>query len=134
MPEFVVYHLRATEDQIRRINGSTTNSALSNAVVDATLNGKSDDALDHDLYAPVAVVSAQDLTGVFRDTNHIESDWAQNESVLKVDTPVRSTSVGDIVLDATSGNAWTCAPIGWDEISEPTHLTLLKNMGKQFRQ
>ena len=134
MPEFVVYHLRATEDQIKRINSSATNSALSNAVVDATLNGKSDDALEHDLYAPVAVVSAKNLTEVFRDTNHIESDWTQNESVVKVDTPVRSTSVGDIVLNANSGTAWTCAPMGWDEISEANHLTLLQNMGKQFLQ
>ena len=65
-------------------------------------------------YELVANVETTELEDVFRLTNHIE--WEKNSQVEEV-KPSRSTSVGDIVVDAT-GHAFLCERIGWKEIAK----------------
>lgn len=53
----------------------------------------------------VADVEARSLNQVFELTNHIESDWTENEGVSAVPGRHRSTSVGDVYL---SGSDFYC--------------------------
>lgn len=59
----------------------------------------------------------------FTQTNHIESDWRNNEGVTAFgNEPLRSTSVGDIVAFCEKDNFhrisyWFCDVIGWKKVS-----------------
>ena len=70
-------------------------------------------------YKMVAVVEADDIDRAFRDTNHIESDWQDNESVVCLFGKAnnRSTSVGDIVVDMDTQERYICASFGWDKVA-----------------
>lgn len=50
----------------------------------------------------VATVECEDLEQVFALTNHIEQNWTTNKEVIWFKSKrVRSTSVGDVVIDST---------------------------------
>jgi hypothetical protein len=67
-------------------------------------------------FTHVADVLTTQVEAVFELTNHIDSDWTKNAEVtLLVPNRVRSTSVGDVVVDDT-GQAWLCAGMGWEKI------------------
>ena len=59
----------------------------------------------------------------FAQTNHVESDWRNNEGVIAFgDKPLRSTSVGDIVAFCEKDNFnkisyWFCDVVGWKKVS-----------------
>jgi hypothetical protein len=56
-------------------------------------------------YTHVADVEAQ-LEQVFALTNHIDHSWTENlEVVWHTAAPVRSTSVGDVIISQQSGRA-----------------------------
>jgi hypothetical protein len=65
----------------------------------------------------VADVEADDLGEVFEKTNHIEVPWPENPGATMIVSAnsVRSTSVGDIVVDET-GVRHRCLPIGWQVV------------------
>lgn len=70
-------------------------------------------------YIFVATVTAIDLEHVFMLTNHIDSDWTQNQGVEL--TPAghgmhRSTSVGDIIVDG-GGDSFYCNGTGWHKFN-----------------
>lgn len=69
----------------------------------------------HD-YKMVATVECGSLGEVFRLTNHINHSWTENEGVFAVSEKVRSTSVGDVVIDE-GGNLFVCASCGWEQLS-----------------
>lgn len=50
-------------------------------------------------YTLVAEVDTNDMDDVFRLTNHISHSWTENEEVTAVIERVRSTSVGDILVN-----------------------------------
>ncbi|MFZ3585394.1 hypothetical protein ACOI1H_25235 [Loktanella sp. DJP18] len=134
MTEYSVFHTRPTDDQLQSVNDGHRSSDFADALTKAMLSGQVDDALDHDLYSIVAIISADSIDAVFRDSNHIDSDWTENDSVRAVDTPVRSTSVGDIIQVIKTGCAWACAPQGWIEIKSVDNLTYLKNQTRLFQE
>jgi hypothetical protein len=69
-------------------------------------------------YELIAEVEANSLDNVFGETNHIDSDWAENKSIVKIHKDKRrSTSVGDIIQDET-GTFYRCEPIGWSTLDE----------------
>lgn len=78
------------------------------------------DAYKMDMLKPVAVVIANDLEDLFTKTNHIHSNWTANDGVDFAVDDVRSTSVGDIVIDYDTGEAFICASFGWDDIEGST--------------
>lgn len=63
----------------------------------------------------VATVRVASIDDVFERTNHIESDWTENEEVTKAPgaTHFRSTSIGDVVVDE-SGVRYRCVARGWE--------------------
>jgi hypothetical protein len=64
----------------------------------------------------VASVEAPAMEAVFELTNHINHDWTTNAGVtLFAPGPHRSTSVGDVVVDADD-HAWMVAGIGFVKI------------------
>ena len=68
-------------------------------------------------YTHVADVVAS-LTQVFALTNHIDRSWTENpEVVWHTAAPVRSTSVGDVILSSESGRAWLVMPFGLQELA-----------------
>jgi hypothetical protein len=69
-------------------------------------------------YRHVALVSAP-LERVFALTNHVdEQGWTHNLEIVwhATDAPVRSTSVGDVILCLQTNQAWLVMPIGFKEI------------------
>ena len=70
------------------------------------------------LYRHVAEVEAH-LERVFALTNHIEGhSWMSNREVVwyATNAPLRSTSVGDVILSRTTGQAWLVMPFELKEI------------------
>ena len=68
-------------------------------------------------YTHVADVVAP-LEHVFALTNHIDHDWTRNREIVwyTADALLRSMSVGDVILDDESGQAWMILPIGFQEL------------------
>ena len=68
-------------------------------------------------YTRVADVVAP-LEQVFALTNHIDHAWTSNPEVVWHTTavPLRSTSVGDVIVASESGQAWLVMPFGLQEL------------------
>ncbi len=68
-------------------------------------------------YTHVADVVAP-LEQVFALTNHIDHSWTSNPEVVwhATDAPLRSTSVGDLIMSCESSQAWLVMPIGLQEL------------------
>lgn len=64
-------------------------------------------------YCHVATVAAP-LERVFALTNHIDRSWTKNPEVIwyAAEGPLRSTSVGDVIMSVETGQAWLILPIG----------------------
>ena len=80
-------------------------------------------------YTHVADVAAP-LEQVFALTNHIDHPWTNNPAVVCSTSapPVRSTSVGDVIVSLESGQAWLVLPIGLQELA-PEHEQRTENSG-----
>ncbi len=65
-------------------------------------------------YRHVADVAAP-FQQVFERTNHHDSNWTHNPEVLWYDTsrPLRSTSVGDVIVSCQTGRAWMIMSAGF---------------------
>ncbi len=68
-------------------------------------------------YTHVADVEAP-LAQVFALTNHIDHPWTSNPQVVwhAITAPLRSTSVGDVIVSCDSGQAWLVMPMGLQEL------------------
>ena len=73
------------------------------------------DSPDRDArYHPVALVQAASLEEAYQLTNHRDTDWRENKAVKAVALPPpRSTSVGDVIVQANSAQAWLVLPTGF---------------------
>ena len=75
-------------------------------------------------YRRVARVGAEScdysLDQVFALTNHIDDcDWSQHPAVVWHATrPLRSTSVGDVLVHATTHETWMALPFGWQKVAQ----------------
>jgi len=100
-----IYHLKGlTKTEANRLNRSTggwdseprfaryadiTSFADQRQIVTALLERE---------YNLVAAVDSTDLNDGFHLTNHIESDWQDNDNVTALPGRHRSTSVGDLIV------------------------------------
>ena len=67
----------------------------------------------------VAEVNAHDLESVFSLTNHVDRAWWTNDGVTLVGPPNhRSTSVGDEVVNADTGERWVVEGMGFSLVDE----------------
>ena len=68
-------------------------------------------------YTHVADVVAP-LAQVFTLTNHIDHPWTSNSEVVwhTTEIPLRSTSVGDVIVSYESSQAWLVMPVGLQEL------------------
>ena len=62
-------------------------------------------------YVKVADVTATCQDGVFESTQHIDRSWTARTNVRPCRDRVRSTSVGDVVVEGTI--AYRCESVGW---------------------
>lgn len=108
MPIYRLFHLEAGE-------GWRSDDARGETVLDAVLKGEAEGAIAAGLYREVAHVDCGGIDSVFPATNHIDWDWTANEAVLVHADRCRSTSVGDLVLDA-DGEVHVCATAGWRQL------------------
>ncbi len=75
-------------------------------------------------YREVAIIKVgqleQQLEGVFCLTNHREGTWTHHREVVWVEVcgPVRSTSVGDVVVSLLSGAAWIVKNMGFQVLEQ----------------
>jgi hypothetical protein len=55
------------------------------------------------------------LNQIFRLTNHFDEAWTRNSEVawFATDPPVRSTSVGDVIVCEHTEQAWMVIPYGF---------------------
>ena len=66
-------------------------------------------------YIHVADVEARSVEEAYRLTNTVRRDWWRREEVTAVvETPIRSTSVGDVVV--TPDGPRLCSDIGWKDV------------------
>ncbi|MFW6118821.1 MAG: hypothetical protein ACOC7S_00645 [Planctomycetota bacterium] len=66
-------------------------------------------------YRLVARVETERLEEAYRKTNTVARAWWENEGVRpQTAPPVRSTSVGDVVV--TGDGPWLCLPTGWEQV------------------
>ncbi len=70
-------------------------------------------------YTHVADVVAP-LEQVFALTNSIDHPWTSNPEVVwhTTTTPLRSSSVGDVIVSCDNGQAWLVMPIGLQELPQ----------------
>jgi hypothetical protein len=68
---------------------------------------------DPSRFTRVAEVNAP-LEQLFEVTNHRDATaWTDRQQVIwHLDTPLRSTSVGDVFLSCQTGQAWLVMPVG----------------------
>lgn len=81
-------------------------------------------------WAHVATVVAQFPDEVFQLTNHIHRNWTENIGVMShVGRHVRSTSVGDVVRDPSSGILYSVDRLGFSRhlpappVSQPAYTS-----------
>src|SRR5260370_20815114 len=84
-------------------------------------------------YTHVADVEAP-LAQVFALTNHIDHSWTSNPQVVWHTTaaPVRSTSVGDVIVSQQSGQAWLVMPAGLQELAAENELGTEGGWGEEM--
>jgi hypothetical protein len=98
-----IFHLARSENMDSM--GAQHRSALMRARL-----GQIDDALALDLYDYIGAIEARNEEGAFYKTQNFNDEtWA--------DRDVRCTGVGDIIVDADSGDSWMCASCGWEILS-----------------
>lgn len=88
------------------------------AALNAQLGHSVSEAIAGGHFREVAVISASSIDEIFRLSNHIDDDWTQGASVLRAADARRSTSVGDIAMDVSTGDLYACASIGWKPLTE----------------
>ena len=71
-------------------------------------------AMTLNMYRKVAHVQTDNLDEAFRLTNHIEESWTENEEVGVYAEKVRSTSVGDILIN--DEGVFIVAPCGFEKV------------------
>lgn len=81
-------------------------------------------------YDRVAVVHCESVEEVFRDTNHIDHAWQENDSIhwCRSKDKERSTSVDDVIIIHPPGVAYRCEMMGWEELGSVDEEEL--SMGK----
>ena len=65
-------------------------------------------------YIAVAEVATDNLDAAYRDTNHIDCAWQQNEAVTALAQEARSSSVGDVFIH--DGTAYVVASFGFERL------------------
>jgi hypothetical protein len=71
-------------------------------------------AMSLNMFRKVAHVQTENLEDVFRLTNHIEGSWTENEGVGVWAENVRSTSVGDVLIN--DNGVFVVAPCGFEKV------------------
>ncbi len=66
--------------------------------------------------AAEVTIPDDNLDHVFELTNHITHDWTTNMGVIAEPGDQRSTSVGDVAVNETTGKRYLCEMAGWKEI------------------
>ena len=80
--------------------------------------GQIDDALSLDLYDHIGVVEARGEEGAFYKTQNFNGEsWIRAHSDTDEPVEARCTGVGDIIVDAETGDSWMCASCGWEILS-----------------
>ena len=94
------------------------------AMIDASL-GKPHKAIGLNLYAATALVEARDPEHLFTVTQHVDTDWTVSHPPLKRAGRLRSTSVGDFIIDEESRHVLFCDRFGWSETTPEQSEVLL---------
>lgn len=68
-------------------------------------------------YTHVANVECPNIDDVFHLTNHIDMSWWYNKWVDCI-VESRSTSIGDIVINTATNEAFICAQYGWEKLKK----------------
>jgi len=69
-----------------------------------------------DAYTHVANVQASSLDEVFRLTQNVFKNWTKSNGVLHSIGELRSTSVGDIIIEEGTGKMFMVENIGFREV------------------
>lgn len=81
--------------------------------------GASEVAFPSGFRAVAYIPDAASLEDAFRLTNTIDAVWWDNPSVKALVGPTRSTSVGDVIIEAVDGRdgvAWRVLGVGFEKL------------------
>lgn len=113
MPDYHLFQIRLSDRQVRDMD---SDPLLARAYLRARL-GQVSAALEFGLHRFTAIVQAEDLDDLMENTTRISGPWLLDPNVLHVEAGAQSTSVGDIAVDTSSGEAWLCSSFGWEALS-----------------
>ncbi len=98
----IYHHSGLNKDEVKRLNANGWDSEPRfTRYADITSDGTPAQvaiALLEREYHLVAIVSSDHRNDGFSLTNHIDSDWRENDGVIALPGEHRSTSVGDIIV------------------------------------
>lgn len=129
MTRFVVFHIDYDDkvrDDINQNGRSSRPEGMLKADLTMPLSDDTDlpslyiQAEELNMIHPAGLVDVRSLDFVFETTNHITHNWTENPQVVWAAQNVRSTSVGDLVMNIETGEIFRCASFGWDAIYHPT--------------
>lgn len=109
MPRYTLIHLQSPNGGDEHLR-----AAQENARFTAILGGDPLEAVRLGLYAPACIVEAHDPEDLFARTQNIDAPWTELSPPLFGSDTQRSTSVGDLIIDA-DGRVLFCATVGWDD-------------------
>jgi len=74
-------------------------------------------------FTHVATIEAPAVEAVFGLSNHIDRPWTENPEVVELPSAdgnrLRSTSVGDVIVDAETMAGWTIDSMGLTQFEGP---------------
>lgn len=127
MPRYAILHLHLTDSQ--RLVGPNDPETF-DPYFDASM-GKPDAAVAKGLYRPACVINAEDAEDLYMKTQNIDASWTLKTPPLAGDKELRSTSVGDFIVEQESGDVFFCASIGWDKATGETE-TRMREMATEL--
>jgi hypothetical protein len=114
MPHYTILSLTIAEDKFDE--NEEIPSHIKEAYLDASFGKDVDGAISHGLYKPTCVVEAADPEDLFVKTQHIDESWDQVNPPSWSDGPLRSTSVGDAIINHDNDEVLTCGRLGWSSL------------------
>lgn len=114
MPQYTILSLNMGKDFDGTRDDIPAN--VKEAYLDASFGKDVSGAVNLDLYKATAVVEAADLEDLFVKTQHIEESWDEVKPPVWSDGPLRSTSVGDAIINNETYEVFSCDRLGWTNL------------------
>lgn len=125
MPQYTILSLSMGEDFDG--NRDELPADVKEAYLDAAFGKDVSGAVEHGLYKPTSVVEAADPEELFAKTQHIDESWDEVNPPVWSAGQLRSTSVGDAIIEHDTDKVFACERMGWSGL-EGDHANSLRSL------